>query len=153
MISWTLSWSWLVENSPWLFLRAQILIPVHTAKSIAKKLHALRDSIHYNSQILALMSSPTNIFCGCWVLTHCWSRFSRIVQGYWWIWAFAIFMALFGLAPLCDGTMKARSSKLFGAKEKKPEYTGSPCTALSPTVETYVSRRSHRPTWVLRSQR
>lgn len=42
---------------------------------------------------------------------------------------FAFAMALFGLPPLCDGTLKGWSGKLFGGREKNPEHTGSPCTA------------------------
>lgn len=42
---------------------------------------------------------------------------------------FAVAMALFGLALLCDGTLNGWSKKLFGARERNPEYTGSQCIA------------------------
>lgn len=40
---------------------------------------------------------------------------------------FAVAMALFGLPLLCDGTLTRGSNKLFGGREKNPQYTGNPC--------------------------
>ena len=85
-----------------------------------------------NYHIFSTRTPPREKVACCWVWTHCWSRFSRIVQGCRWIWGFCCCYGFVRAGTIMRWNFKRLEQKALWGQRKEPWIHGKSMHSMIP---------------------